>query len=57
MPQHPKKVFEESKSASDRIAIGIANFTGNMSFVWIHLLLFTLWILINLIARENAWDP
>jgi uncharacterized membrane protein len=57
MPKHPKKVFEEKMSRGDRIAIKIANFTGNMVFVWIHVWLFTLWIILNLIAKENAWDP
>jgi len=57
MPRHPKKVYEETKSMSDSIALGIAKFTGNMSFVWIHLMLFVLWIMLNLIAKANAWDP
>ncbi|RJO58913.1 DUF1003 domain-containing protein [Candidatus Parcubacteria bacterium] len=57
MPKHPKKVFQNKMSWGDKIAIKIADFTGNMVFVWLHVWLFTLWIGVNLIAREFAWDP
>ena len=57
MPRHPTHVFEEKLSSSDRIAIKFANFTGRMAFVWIHLALFVLWIVLNIIAHERAWDP
>jgi len=52
-----KKVYEERESWSDRVAQKIAAFTGNMAFVWLHVVLFALWILINAIAFKNAWDP
>lgn len=57
MPKHPKKVFESKLSTSDRIASRIASFTGNMRFVWWHTFLFILWIGLNLIAKDFAWDP
>lgn len=57
MPQHPKKVFESKRSTGDRIAGAIASFTGNMRFVWWHAFLFVLWIGLNLIGGEYAWDP
>ena len=57
MPKHPKKVFESKLSTSDRIASHIASFTGNMHFVWWHTFLFILWIGLNVVAGEFAWDP
>ncbi|MDP2789996.1 MAG: DUF1003 domain-containing protein [bacterium] len=57
MPKHPKKVFESKLSTGDHIAQRIASFTGNMRFVWWHTVLFILWIGLNIIAGEFAWDP
>ncbi len=57
MPKHPKKVFEEKMTIGDRIAAVIARFTGNMAFVWWHAFLFVLWIGLNTVAGEMAWDP
>lgn len=57
MPKHPKKVFEGSQSIGDRVARRIAAFTGNVRFVWWHAFLFILWIGLNLIGGEYAWDP
>ena len=39
---------ERTKSLQNRIADGITRFTGSMTFVYIHLVLFGLWIAINL---------
>lgn len=57
MPKHPKKVFESKLSPGERIAGRIAAFTGNLAFVWWHVVLFVFWIGLNLIAKEKAWDP
>ena len=43
---------ERSKSLQDRIADAISRFTGSMTFVYIHLIGFGLWIIINL-----GWTP
>jgi len=43
---------EQQKRLQDRIADGITRFTGSMPFVYLHLLIFGLWILINL-----GWLP
>ena len=43
---------EGSRSQTERIADAITRFTGSMTFVYLHLLLFGLWILINL-----GWLP
>src|SRR5215216_762694 len=43
---------EHSRSRQERIADAVTRFTGSMRFVYIHLVLFGLWILINL-----GWLP
>jgi uncharacterized membrane protein len=55
--QHPKTMYSEKMTRSDRLALRIADFTGNMLFVWLHICLFLFWVLLNLIAKEKAWDP
>lgn len=57
MPKRPKEIYSEKMSASDKLAVRIADFTGNMAFVWWHVALFALWIVLNLIAKVHAWDP
>jgi uncharacterized membrane protein len=43
---------EENRSGQERIADAITRFTGSMRFVYIHLVVFGSWILINL-----GWVP
>ena len=43
---------EHSRSRQERIADAVTRFTGSLRFVYIHLVLFGLWILINL-----GWLP
>jgi uncharacterized membrane protein len=47
-----RKEEEKNKNWPDRIADSITRFTGSMRFVYIHLILFGSWILINL-----GWLP
>jgi uncharacterized membrane protein len=49
---------ERSKRVQDRIADSISRFTGSMTFVYIHLIVFGLWIIINLgWTSLPAFDP
>jgi uncharacterized membrane protein len=49
---------ERSKRLQDRIADAISRFTGSMTFVYIHLIVFGLWIIINLgWTSLPAFDP
>jgi uncharacterized membrane protein len=49
---------EKSKRLQDRIADVISRFTGSMTFVYIHLIVFGLWIIINLgWTSLPAFDP
>jgi uncharacterized membrane protein len=43
---------EREKRLQDRIADAITRFTGSMTFVYVHVVLFGLWIIINL-----GWIP
>ncbi|HEX8237823.1 MAG TPA: DUF1003 domain-containing protein [Abditibacteriaceae bacterium] len=47
-----RKEEERQKSLEERIADNITRFTGSMAFVYIHLLGFATWIIINL-----GWTP
>lgn len=47
----------EQRTRTDRIADGIANFCGSMTFVWVHVVWFGGWILINLIPGVRHIDP
>jgi uncharacterized membrane protein len=50
---------EGSRSRQERIADAITRFTGSMPFVYIHLVIFGLWILINLgwVPGVTRFDP
>ena len=43
---------EKAKSREDRVADAITRFTGSMKFVYLHIVIFGLWIVINL-----GWLP
>lgn len=47
-----RKQEERAKSLQDKIADAVSRFTGSMTFVYIHLIGFGLWIVINL-----GWTP
>jgi uncharacterized membrane protein len=49
--QH-RREQEGTRSIQERIADGVTRFTGSMRFVYIHLLIFGLWIVINV-----GWLP
>jgi uncharacterized membrane protein len=45
------------RTRSDLIAEAIANFCGSMTFVWVHVVFFGVWILINLLPGIRHIDP
>lgn len=47
-----RRAEEEQLSLQDRLADRITRFTGSMTFVYLHLVIFGLWIIINL-----GWTP
>jgi uncharacterized membrane protein len=46
-----EEAAKEERTRTDRFAEAIANFCGSMTFVWVHVVWFGFWILINLIPR------
>jgi uncharacterized membrane protein len=45
------------RTGADRVAAAIARFCGQMSFVWIHVVLFAVWIAYNTLPWFKAFDP
>jgi uncharacterized membrane protein len=46
-----------SRTGADRVAAAIARFCGQMSFVWIHVVLFAVWIGYNTVPWFKPFDP
>jgi len=51
--------FIRSRSSADRIADTIANFSGSLTFIVLHLVVYALWILINtgVLPLVRPFDP
>ena len=45
------------RDKTDRMADAIAEFCGSFTFVWVHLIWFIAWILVNLIPGSPKFDP
>jgi len=52
-----EQAAREQQTSVDRIAEYIANFCGSMSFVWVHVVWFGGWILLNSIPGLRHVDP
>ena len=52
-----EEAAKEERTASDRVAEAIANFCGSMTFVWVHVVWFGIWILINVMPSLPHIDP
>jgi uncharacterized membrane protein len=52
-----EKEAREQRSSTDRLAEKIASFCGSMTFVWVHVIWFGGWILLNLIPGLPHVDP
>jgi uncharacterized membrane protein len=49
--------FLERRTQAERIIDGIAGFVGSLPFVAVHLGLFAVWILINVLPHTRHFDP
>jgi uncharacterized membrane protein len=49
-----RRILRSLKDAQDRLADAITNFSGSMSFVWIHSAWFAIWVAVNLGAMGAA---
>jgi len=53
-----RRAEERARSRDERIAEAISRFTGSMRFVYLHLVIFGLWVVINLrLTPLSAFDP
>jgi len=52
-----EEAAREQRTATDRVAEKIAKFCGSMTFVWVHVVWFGGWILLNLIPGIRHVDP
>lgn len=52
-----EKAAKEERTRSDRVAEVIANFCGSMVFVWVHVVWFSGWILVNVLPGVPHVDP
>jgi uncharacterized membrane protein len=52
-----EKAAKEQRTPTDRLAEKIASFCGSMTFVWVHVVWFGGWILLNLIPGIPHVDP
>jgi uncharacterized membrane protein len=52
-----EKAAKEERTRSDLVAEGIAKFCGSMTFVWVHVVWFGAWLLINLVPGIRHIDP
>jgi uncharacterized membrane protein len=52
-----EKAAKEERTGSDLVAEAIANFCGSMLFVWVHVIWFGIWILVNLMPGIKHIDP
>src|SRR5258708_1344383 len=48
---------KQERTRSDLVAEAIANFCGSMTFVWVHVVWFGGWVLINVVPRVPHIDP
>src|ERR1700752_607065 len=51
-----EEAAREQRTPSDRVAEKIASFCGSMTFVWVHVVWFGGWILLNLIPGVPHFD-
>lgn len=52
-----EEAANQERSNSDRVADVIAKFCGSMTFVWVHMIWFGGWIIVNTIPRLPHIDP
>jgi uncharacterized membrane protein len=57
MAKHLTKEFRKVQTLQDKVADKITAFAGSMAFVYLHAILFMAWIVVNLIAGRNGFDP
>lgn len=57
MAKRFKHEFQKIETLQDKMADKITKFSGSMSFIYLHILIFTSWIAYNLGSHTNGFDP
>lgn len=52
-----EEAANEERTASERIARMVARFCGSMTFVWVHVIVFSAWVTLNLVPGVEHIDP
>ncbi len=52
-----EKSQKENRTAGEKISVVIAEFCGSMTFVWVHVIWFAAWALLNSVFRFYVVDP
>ena len=55
--QKLEEAAKQERTTSDRLATIIANFCGSMKFVWVHVIWFSAWIVVNVTPGVRHVDP
>jgi uncharacterized membrane protein len=57
MPKHLTEEFKKIQTIQDKAADKITAFSGSMMFVYLHFVIFTIWIVVNLLQDKRGFDP
>ena len=57
MAKHLTEEFKKIQTLQDKVANRITAFSGSMAFVYIHAVIFAVWIIVNLVRAKNGFDP
>ena len=57
MAKHLTEEFKKIQTIQDKAADKITAFSGSMAFVYLHAVVFTVWIVINLVQDKKGFDP
>jgi uncharacterized membrane protein len=52
-----EEAARQERTTSDRIASVVAGFCGSMTFVWVHVMWFSAWIVLNIFPGVRHIDP
>src|SRR5687767_9008307 len=52
-----EEAAKANRSHANRLADKVASFCGSMTFVWVHVIWFGGWVILNLLPRLEHFDP
>ena len=52
-----ENVAKENLNTAERISEKVAKFCGSMTFVWVHIIWFSVWIIANYLPEVGSFDP